>query len=85
MMVYIQTEWGYFCLASLLVLSLFSIWVSNSWTDLQYTQASSENMIDAKESLEIIKSVPFNNTTLPSIVVDPLRNLVYVSVNPDYP
>jgi DNA-binding beta-propeller fold protein YncE len=37
------------------------------------------------ENLEISRVIPFNNTTPSSIAVDPLRNLVYVSVNPGYP
>jgi DNA-binding beta-propeller fold protein YncE len=37
-----------------------------------------------EEISEIIKVIPFNNTNPSSITVDPVSNLVYVSVMPDY-
>lgn len=49
----------------------------------EYTTASSET--GGKRELEILKSIPFENTTLTSIAVDPIRNLVFVSANPKYP
>ncbi|MGH9926760.1 MAG: hypothetical protein ACRD5B_15425, partial [Nitrososphaeraceae archaeon] len=43
------------------------------------------NNVDDDAGLQIVKIVPFNNTAPTSVTVDPLRNLVYVSVNPGYP
>ena len=37
-----------------------------------------------EESLELIKVIPFNNTNPSSITVDPVSNLLYISVRPDY-
>lgn len=39
---------------------------------------------ELKENLEIIKVIPFNNSTLSSMSVDPTSDLIYVSVRPDY-
>jgi hypothetical protein len=36
------------------------------------------------ENLEIIKVIPFNGTIPSSVTVDPISNLVYISVRPDY-
>jgi hypothetical protein len=36
------------------------------------------------ENLEIIKVIPFNGTIPSSITVDPISNLLYISVRPDY-
>jgi DNA-binding beta-propeller fold protein YncE len=66
------------CLASLVVIFLTCLLAISS-----HTEALSNS--DVKGNLEIIRAVPFNNTSLSSIVVDPLRNLVYVSANPSYP
>lgn len=49
------------------------------------TASVNTNNVDDDASLQIVKVVAFNNTTPSSIVVDTLRNLVYVSVNPGYP
>jgi hypothetical protein len=46
------------------------------------TISSSDNMI--KENLEVIKVIPFNGTIPSSITVDPISDLLYVSVRPDY-
>jgi hypothetical protein len=46
------------------------------------TISSFDNMIE--ENLEVIKVIPFNGTIPSSITVDPISNLVYVSVRPDY-
>lgn len=46
------------------------------------TISSFDNMIE--ENLEVIKAIPFNGTIPSSIMVDPISNLVYVSVRPDY-
>jgi DNA-binding beta-propeller fold protein YncE len=46
------------------------------------TITSFDNMIE--ENLEVIKVMPFNNTIPSSITVDPISDLVYVSVRPDY-
>lgn len=46
------------------------------------TISSFDNMIE--ENLEVIKVIPFNGTIPSSIMVDPISNLVYVSVRPDY-
>jgi hypothetical protein len=46
------------------------------------TISSFDNMIE--ENLEVIKVMPLNNTNPSSITVDPISDLVYVSVRPDY-
>jgi hypothetical protein len=50
---------------------------------LYYTTTSFDNKTE--EISEIIKVIPFNNTYPSSILVDPISNLVYVSVRPNYP
>jgi hypothetical protein len=37
-----------------------------------------------EENLEVIKVIPFNGTIPSSVTVDPISNLVYVSVRPNY-
>ncbi|HZD34789.1 MAG TPA: hypothetical protein VE130_06250 [Nitrososphaeraceae archaeon] len=75
-----------FSFALLIVFALY-ILAYISWIDLGYALSSSKNTnnIELEENLEIIDTIPFNNTSLSSIVVDTLRNLVYVSANPVYP
>jgi DNA-binding beta-propeller fold protein YncE len=46
------------------------------------TITSFNNMIE--ENLEVMKVIPFNGTIPSSITVDPISNLLYVSVRPDY-
>ena len=50
---------------------------------LYTTTTSFDNKTE--EISEIIKVIPFNNTYPSSILVDPISNLVYVSVRPEYP
>jgi DNA-binding beta-propeller fold protein YncE len=52
-------------------------------SSLYYTTTSFDNKTE--EIPEIIKVIPFNNTYPSSILVDPISNLVYVSVRPDHP
>jgi DNA-binding beta-propeller fold protein YncE len=52
-------------------------------SSLYYTTTSFDNKTE--EISEIIKVIPFNNTYPSSILVDPISNLVYVSVRPDHP
>jgi hypothetical protein len=37
-----------------------------------------------EENFEIIKVMPFNNTNPSSIIVEPISDLIYISVRPDY-
>ena len=46
------------------------------------TISSFDNMIE--ENLEVIKVIPFNGTIPSSITVDPISDLLYVAVKPDY-
>jgi hypothetical protein len=75
-----------FSFALLIVFALY-ILVYVSWLELGYTLSSSNNTnnMELEDNLEIINTIPFNNTSLSSIVVDTLRNLVYISANPSYP
>jgi DNA-binding beta-propeller fold protein YncE len=54
-----------------------------SFFSLHDVAASSE--IGIERELEIVKSIPFNDTIPSSIAVDSSRNLVFVSVKPSYP
>lgn len=47
------------------------------------TELVDADNVDDDAGLQIVKVVAFNNTTPSSIAVDTLRNLVYVSVNPE--
>src|SRR5687768_12076400 len=55
---------------------------SASSSHSHYTISSFDNMI--KENLEVIKVIPFNGTIPSSITVDPISDLLYVTVKPDY-
>jgi hypothetical protein len=46
--------------------------------------ASSSITSFEEKAPEIIKVIPFNGTISSSITVDPISNLIYVSVRPDY-
>ena len=70
----------FFFFTSIIIIS--AIYLSVIYSS-QYAAAPSET--GAKREFEIIKSIPFKNTTLSSIAVDPIRNLVFVSTNPSYP
>src|SRR5918996_2628810 len=79
-----------FCYASILSILMILLSIGH----LGYTMSASsssppyntitsfDNMIE--ESLELIKVIPFNNTNPLSITVDPVSNLLYISVRPDY-
>jgi hypothetical protein len=71
------------------VLIVFALYILAyiSWIELGYTLSSSNNTnsIELEGNLEIINTIPFNNASLSSVVVDTLSNLVYVSANPSYP
>jgi DNA-binding beta-propeller fold protein YncE len=56
--------------------------LSPSPSHLYYTTTSFDSKTE--EISEIIKVIPFNDTYPSSILVDPLSNLVYVSVRPNH-
>jgi hypothetical protein len=66
----------------IVVLSIVHLEYATSVPSPQYTITSFDNRIE--ENLEVIKVIPFNNTNPSSITVDPISDLVYVSVRPDY-
>ena len=67
----------------IVVLSIVHLEYAISVLSPQYNSTSSfDNRIE--ENLKVIKAMPLNNTNPSSITVDPISDLVYVSVRPDY-
>jgi hypothetical protein len=67
----------------MVVLSIVHLENAISVPSPQYNTISTfDNMIE--DNFEVIKVIPFNGTIPSSITVDPISNLFYVSVRPDY-